>query len=807
MFLALLVVWNAGIISGAEALSGFNNPATLIVGALFVIVTAIKESRLVARATTCIFGQTTTFNSGLARVLVCALSMSAFINTIPVLALLMPIAQDWGHTRGFDRKTIMMPLAFACSFGALLTTLGSATNLLIQELLYEAGKSDDNIVPFGVLDPGKIGLPLAVIGVGYLLLAAPRLLAIAPSGNGFGAGRVSGGETCSRDRSEDLFTEVGAPRAWMDTLVRCLKLHPASICWLAVLRTDSRLLPGNFLVEPEWQVGMSTLLLILTWLCSMHQQVSQQHPGYFLSTSVLIVHPCITCPNVKHKLKKKQVEVTGSSELVDKPFGPTLALLGLPADTLVKVRRRRSNPAVRSPLPQSRSRLDGGGLPLAVGVTTGIAGKNGLDLHEGDEESNGVGWGVIRTGGGSSSASMVTTSVAEGSPSIISGGGINSLSPALRHRSLYQRLATNGGAKMPAKKRLRDAAAAAPCIEMPSMRSTEGEIDHHCTDSRARGYPVGASSEIFSCAAVVGAAAEDHGGWFEDVHDVSPEDKVRGGDVLVLSCDQESMVRVQGSIVSHRRRGVNILGVSTHKLEAPGTVFLELVLSRFSDFLGRVARLDHEFFASRYGCSVVGFRLKGSTGGSGGGGRGSDVIGCWAAKQTNSNKKGCSIYKGDLKAARIPPGRKSCDGAPNAADGGVQDASLTMNGGESDFSTTVTGSPLDSTAPTPLMASPTQQRDEGSSSCNGSPVVRGVGLPVSETFQRGEGFAPGDTVLVLATEDLFDKMACVGEFLIKKRVGCLPEPVGWFQCFPLLIFAAMIAWVVLLDVSMVSEEK
>ena len=200
MFLSLLVVWNAGIISTAEALSGFSNPGVLAIGALFVVVASVESSRLADRAAKRVFGLATSFRAGFLRLLLCGVFMSAFCNNTPILALLIPITKDWARARGFDSAVLLMPLAFACAFGGLLTTVGGGTNLVIQGLLYEAGKEDEAVGPFRLFQPGYVGLPLALAGTGYLLVAAPRLLAAPADAGGGRAGR--------RDRSEELLTEV-----------------------------------------------------------------------------------------------------------------------------------------------------------------------------------------------------------------------------------------------------------------------------------------------------------------------------------------------------------------------------------------------------------------------------------------------------------------------------------------------------------------------------------------------------------------------------------------------------------------------
>ena len=157
MFLSLLLVWNVGILSDAEALSGFNNPGMLVVGSLFVAVAAIENSGLAEKAASRVLGLDTTFSSGFLRLMVCAAAASAFVNNTPVVALLIPVTRDWARTRGFDPAALLMPLSFAAAFGGMLTTVGGGTNLVIQGLLYEAGKSEEGVAPFRLFEPSRVG--------------------------------------------------------------------------------------------------------------------------------------------------------------------------------------------------------------------------------------------------------------------------------------------------------------------------------------------------------------------------------------------------------------------------------------------------------------------------------------------------------------------------------------------------------------------------------------------------------------------------------------------------------------------------
>ncbi|CAM9606776.1 unnamed protein product, partial [Ectocarpus fasciculatus] len=691
VFLSLLVVWNAGIVSTAEALSGFNNPGVIAIGALFVVVASIESSKVADKAAKNILGLTTTFSSGFCRLLLCAVSMSAFCNNTPILALLIPVTEDWARARGFSPPVLLMPLAFACAFGGLLTTVGGGTNLVIQGLLYEAGKEDESVGPFRLFEPSFVGLPLAIAGVLYLLVAAPRVLAAAPAAPG-GGGVAA---VPLRDRSGDLLTEV---------------------------------------------------------------------------------------------------EIKEDFKLVDQPFSLVMASLGLPMDTLVKVRRR---------LPQPGDMAEAKPRPPA---TTGSSKKgvfdNGSGVGSAEEDGEGQpGW-----------AGRIAAS-----SSRHAGGGRKPF--ALRRRATgYQPLENEDGAVQGQG----GGAAGAPCIEMATLRTS---------GTAAPGEPGTPTPES------VGAYAAVAGATTHDLHDVSPDACVRAGDVLVLSCGRSAMVDAQGSWFSGREAGLGVLGLGTLRPPPrPGSVFFELVLSRTSRFLGRTARRDEVFFSARYGCSVVAFRLKGSTGG------GVDLLGRSTAEERYrggncGNHDAVAIGDSGETTTCLgaeQPGRTSGDGLfetsgacgspqsfAGAAVGGIADDaydeaffiggpgdSPTVRGDRSSPGSTALSPSVGDESPTRLsepeipgpLATPCQQQSTGAAGLDAKSQGRRP-----RRRRRGEAFDAGDVVVVLATEHfsrIFSSTSA-GEFLRNRPIGRVPEPTGWFHYFPLVIFALMLSWVLLGGVDMI----
>jgi di/tricarboxylate transporter len=105
----------------------------------------------------------------LATLVTCAIS-SAFINNLPMVAVLMPIMVACCMRAGSPVSHALMPMNFANTLG-MWTTIGTSTNLLAVGIAVQLGV--DNIGVFDFAAPGLLG---AAIGVAYLWIFAPILL-------------------------------------------------------------------------------------------------------------------------------------------------------------------------------------------------------------------------------------------------------------------------------------------------------------------------------------------------------------------------------------------------------------------------------------------------------------------------------------------------------------------------------------------------------------------------------------------------------------------------------------------------------
>ncbi len=161
----------AGIIDPGEALSGFSNPATATIAALFVVAAAVSKTGALTPLVRGVLGDGSSERQALARLTVPTAAASAFLNNTPIVAMLIPQVERWAEARGLSPSKFLMPLSFAAILGGVVTLMGTATNIVVSGLL-EA----DGFAPLGFFEITKIGLPVAVVGLIVILSFAPRIL-------------------------------------------------------------------------------------------------------------------------------------------------------------------------------------------------------------------------------------------------------------------------------------------------------------------------------------------------------------------------------------------------------------------------------------------------------------------------------------------------------------------------------------------------------------------------------------------------------------------------------------------------------
>src|SRR5690606_22676401 len=162
----------SGVLNPEEGFSGFNHPATLTLGCMFVVSAGVFKSGLINGLSSRIV-KIARVNYLMALIVFCVISafFSAFINDAAVVALLMPMALVVCQDTGIAPSKLLIPISFSALFGGTCTLIGTSTNILVSSIAEKQG-----LAPFGMFEFSMAGLCLLGIGFTYLFVVAPYLL-------------------------------------------------------------------------------------------------------------------------------------------------------------------------------------------------------------------------------------------------------------------------------------------------------------------------------------------------------------------------------------------------------------------------------------------------------------------------------------------------------------------------------------------------------------------------------------------------------------------------------------------------------
>jgi len=168
---ALLAGVGAGVVPVTEAFFGFGHPAVITVAAVLVMSQGLQRSGIVDRIATLItsFGRApwteTVLTAGVTA------SLSAFMNNVGALALMLPVAVRNAGRSGTAPSRVLMPLAFSSLLGGLVTLIGTPPNIVIA-----AARAEASGQPFAMFDFTAVGLPIALAGLAFIALFGRQLL-------------------------------------------------------------------------------------------------------------------------------------------------------------------------------------------------------------------------------------------------------------------------------------------------------------------------------------------------------------------------------------------------------------------------------------------------------------------------------------------------------------------------------------------------------------------------------------------------------------------------------------------------------
>ena len=170
-FTALMAGVVLGVVPTANAFDGFGHPATIVVALVLVVSAGLVRSGAVFLITRTLvdsarpLGQHIALMGGIGGIL------SAFMNNVAALALLMPVDMQTARKAGRSAGLSLMPLSFATILGGMVTLIGTPPNIIIASIREESLGA-----PFKMFDFAPVGGVAAITGLIFVALVGWRLI-------------------------------------------------------------------------------------------------------------------------------------------------------------------------------------------------------------------------------------------------------------------------------------------------------------------------------------------------------------------------------------------------------------------------------------------------------------------------------------------------------------------------------------------------------------------------------------------------------------------------------------------------------
>lgn len=172
LFGAMLLLSLTGVLTPTQALAGFANPGILTIGALFVVVGGLVETGAVAWLSQTVLRRPKSVAGAQLRLLTATGLVSSVVNNTPVVAMFIPVAQQWSTRHSIPSSKLLLPMNHIAILGGMCTLIGTSTNLVVNGLLMQVHPESQ----LKLFELGWVGVPLVLAGMLYSLLFSRWLL-------------------------------------------------------------------------------------------------------------------------------------------------------------------------------------------------------------------------------------------------------------------------------------------------------------------------------------------------------------------------------------------------------------------------------------------------------------------------------------------------------------------------------------------------------------------------------------------------------------------------------------------------------
>lgn len=177
-FSALIIGVVTGVVDTKSAFDGFGHPATIIVALVLVVSAGLVRSGAVMLITRTLVDTSRGLGTHIGIMGAIGAVLSAFMNNVAALALLMPVDIATARKAGRAVRLTLMPLSFATILGGMVTLIGTPPNIIIAAI-----RGETLGAPFGMFDFAPVGGIAALAGMIFVALFGWRLIPKGDAGN------------------------------------------------------------------------------------------------------------------------------------------------------------------------------------------------------------------------------------------------------------------------------------------------------------------------------------------------------------------------------------------------------------------------------------------------------------------------------------------------------------------------------------------------------------------------------------------------------------------------------------------------
>ena len=159
---ALIALLLAGVLRPQEALAGFSSPIVIMMAGLFIVSGGVVQTGLAKKLSGALLRLSVGSEMRMfLLVMLGSAGIGAFVSNTGTVALMLPIVVSMAASANVSARRLLMPLAFGSSMGGMLTLIGTPPNLVIDEVLQEAGH--EGLSFFSFLPVGAVCLGVGIV--------------------------------------------------------------------------------------------------------------------------------------------------------------------------------------------------------------------------------------------------------------------------------------------------------------------------------------------------------------------------------------------------------------------------------------------------------------------------------------------------------------------------------------------------------------------------------------------------------------------------------------------------------------------